>query len=109
MNHPNAKGQIFNVSSGKAFSVNEIYEIIDSILKTGIKPIFRDSQLFWDKYPFLFEGSHGLNKKWIEKEVDKFTLSSTEKTKKLLDWKAVVSIEEGLKVTIEHAKKTLLK
>ncbi len=108
MTHPNAKGEIFNVSSGKAYSVNEIFVIVASILKTEIKPIFQDSKLFWDKYPSLFEGSHGLNKKWIEKEVDKFTLSGTEKTKKLLDWKSVVSIEEGLKTTIEHAKKTLL-
>jgi len=104
MTHPNAKGQIFNVSSGKAFSVNEIYAIIALILKTEIKPIFHDSKLFWDKYPSLFDGNHSLNKKWIEKEVDKFTLSSNKKAEKLLGWKAVTSIEEGLKITINYAK-----
>ena len=107
MTHHNAKGQIFNVSSGKVFSVNEIYAIITSILKSEIKPLFRNSQLFWDKYPSLFEGNHGLNKKWIEKEVDKFTLSSNKKAEKLLDWKAVTSIEEGLRKTVEHAKNFL--
>ena len=107
MSHPKAKGQIFNVSSGKSFSVNEIYKIITSILKTKIKPLFHDSQLFWDKYPSLFEGNHGLNKKWIEKEVDKFTLSSNKKAEKLLGWKVNTPIEEGLKITINHAKNFL--
>ena len=107
MTNPNAKDQIFNVSSGNAFSVNEIYAIIASILKTEIKPIFRDSKLFWDKYSSLFEGNHGLNKKWIEKEVDKFTLSSNKKAEKLLGWKVNTPIEEGLKITINHAKNFL--
>ena len=107
MTNPNAKNQIFNVSSGNAFSVNEIYAIIASILKTEIKPIFRDSKLFWDKYSSLFEGNHGLNKKWIEKEVDKFTLSSNKKAEKLLGWKVNTPIEEGLKITINHAKNFL--
>jgi UDP-glucose 4-epimerase len=105
MNHPNANGEIFNVSSGVAYSVNEIYKIIAFLLKSDIKPIFRDSKLFWDKYPKLFSGNHSLDRKWIGKEVDKFTLSSTEKAKKLLNWKSLVSIEDGLRITIEHAKK----
>lgn len=108
MDHPNAKGQIFNVSSGKAYSVNEIYELITSILKIDTKPIFNDSKSFWDKYPSLFDGTYGIDKKWIEKEVDKFTLSSTKKVEELLGWKAKVSMEDGLKLTIEHAKKILL-
>lgn len=105
MTNANAIDQIFNVSSGKTFSVNDIFKIIASILKSNIKPIYQDSQSFWDKYPFLFEGSNGLNKKWIEKEVEKFTLSSTKKSKDLLNWKADTSIQEGLEITINHAKK----
>ncbi len=62
MTNSNAINQIFNVSSGKVFSVNEIFKIIASILKTNLKPIFRESQLFWDKYPSLFEGNYSLNK-----------------------------------------------
>jgi UDP-glucose 4-epimerase len=107
MTNPNAKNQIFNVSSGKVFSVNEIYEIMVSILNSNIKPLYRNSQLFWDRYPSLFEGNHVLNKKWIEKEVDKFALSSAEKAERLLNWKASTSMEKGLKQTIEYAKKTL--
>jgi UDP-glucose 4-epimerase len=107
MINPNAKNQIFNVSSGKAFSVNEIYEIIVSIINSKIKPLYRNSELFWDKYPRLFEGNLVLNKKWIEKEVDKFALSSTEKAEKILNWKAKISMREGLEYTIKHAQKLL--
>jgi len=55
----------------------------------------------------LFEGNHVLNKKWIEKEVDKFALSSTEKAEKILNWKAKISMREGLEYTIKHAQKLL--
>lgn len=109
MTNSNAIDQIFNVSSGEAFSVNEIFKIIASILKTNLKPTFRESQSFWDKYPSLFEGNYKLNKKWIEKEVDKFTLSSTTKAENLLNWKATTSIEGGLQITVDHAKKISLK
>ena len=107
MTNPNAKNQIFNVSSGKVFSVNEIYEIIVSIINSKIKPLYRNSELFWDKYPSLFEGNHVLNKKWIEKEVDKFALSSTKKAEKILNWEAKISMREGLEYTIKHAQKLL--
>ncbi len=107
MVNSNAINQIFNVSSGKVFSVNEIYTIITSILNSKIKPIYRNSQLFWDKYPSLFEGVHTLNKKWIKKEVDKFALSSTEKAEKILNWTATTSMKKGLEQTIENAQKLL--
>ena len=107
MNHPNANGEIFNVSSGKSISVNKIFEIISKILKSNITPIFHDSEAFWDEYPTLFDGKYSINKKWIKHEVNKFTLSSTTKAEKLIGWKALTSIEEGLEKTIYHAKKIL--
>jgi UDP-glucose 4-epimerase len=107
MNHPKANGEIFNVSSGKSTSVNKIFEIVSNILQTDIKPIFHDSEAFWDKYPTLFDGKHAINKKWIKQEVNKFTLSTTSKTEKLIGWKAQTYIEEGLEKTIEHPKKIL--
>src|SRR4030067_1614760 len=34
-----AKNQVFNVGSGRVYSINEIYSGVDEILRTGIKPI----------------------------------------------------------------------
>tara|TARA_Y100001949_G_scaffold173143_1_gene178275 strand:+ start:94 stop:1104 length:1011 start_codon:yes stop_codon:yes gene_type:complete len=109
MTHPNAKDQIFNVSSGIATSVNQIYNIVASNLNSNIKPIFRDSKKIWDKYPSLFDRKYHLNEKRIEEETEKFTLGNVEKAEKLIGWKATTSIEEGLSKTIEYAKKTLSK
>jgi len=33
-------GGVFNIGSGRNFSVLEIYDVVESRLKTGIKPIF---------------------------------------------------------------------
>jgi len=107
MTHPKANEEIFNVSSGKSISVNKIFDIISNILQTDIEPIFHNSEEFWDKYPMLFDGKYAINKKWIKQEVNKFTLSTTNKAEKLIGWKAQISIEEGLEKTIQHAKKIL--
>ncbi len=34
-------GKVFNVGSGTNFSVNEVYELIEGLLKTGLKPIYK--------------------------------------------------------------------
>ena len=105
MNHPKAAGEIFNVASGQAYSVNQIYKIIASQLTSSIQPTFRESTLFWDKYPTLFNGKFPLDGERISKEVDKFTLGSTLKTKSLLGWMTNVTIEKGLANTIEFANR----
>ena len=38
-------GQTYNLGSGKNYSVNEIFEIIESLLQTGIKPDYGDDLL----------------------------------------------------------------
>ena len=109
MTHPKAKDQIFNVSSGVPISVNQIYNMITTILNSSIKPIFHDSKKFWDKHLTLFDGKYQLNEKRVAQETEKFTLGSVEKTEKLIGWKATTPIEEGLSKTIEYAKKTISK
>lgn len=105
MTHPKAKNEIFNVGSGKQISVQEIFEIIAEILgENEIQPIYRDPRLIWEKFPNQFKGNYPLNPLFLEKEVNKFTLASTEKSKKLLNWEAKVKIKEGLAETIAYAK-----
>src|SRR6267154_5491750 len=36
-----AEGKIFNVGSGKNFSVNEVYELVEELLKTSLRPIYQ--------------------------------------------------------------------
>jgi len=107
MNHPAAFGKTFNVASGQVYSVNEIYEIIADILESSLKPVFRKAANFWDKYPELFQGEHSLKRELLEREVNKFTLGSTEKAEQLLSWKTIMPIKKGLKLTIEHTAENI--
>ncbi|QQG40388.1 MAG: GDP-mannose 4,6-dehydratase [Candidatus Levyibacteriota bacterium] len=100
----NAKNQTFNVGSGKASSINEIYKQVAAYLgKEKIKPIFRKPSLLWDTYPNLFKGKFPLQKNFVEDEVHRYTLASIKKAKKLLHWDPRVSLTQGLKRITEFA------
>lgn len=70
-------GQSFNCGSGTNTSINELYQLICKIMGKEIKP---------KKHPAQFEPSQ--------------TLADIRKAKALLGWKPKVSLEEGLRRTI---------
>lgn len=107
MTHPKAAGGIFNVASGESYSVNQIFNIISSLMGTSITPTFREPEKFWDKYPELYQGKYPLDGKRLAKEVNKFSLGSTKAAEEKLGWRAVTSINDGLARTVEHARRTL--
>ncbi len=41
MEDPRANGRVFNVGTGVNFSVNEVYQLVEGVLQTGLKPIFK--------------------------------------------------------------------
>lgn len=98
-----AKNQPFNVGSGKVCSINEMYQKISVFLKCKkILPRFRPSDSIWNTYPSLFEGTYPFQTKYLEKEVTKYTEASITKTNRMLGWKPEITIDEGLKKTIQH-------
>ena len=103
MDHPNAPGEIFNAASEKNYSVKEIYSMLAKSLNSNIQPIYREAGKFWDKYPKLFEGHYPLPLNILEKEVNKYTLGSAEKARKILGWEAKMNIEKGLEITANYA------
>ena len=105
MTKKEAANKTFNVASGKSYSVNEIYNIISSKIGSFIKPVFRESSKFWDKYPQLYQGKYHIKDECLDKEVNKFTLGSTSYADQTLGWKAEKSIEDGLSETVDHARK----
>lgn len=106
MTHRNAKNQTFNVGFGKAYTIKEIYKHIVAVFKpTGIKPLYRTAKLLWDEYPELSEGNYPFQAKFLEKEVNKYTLASIKKANKLLGWKPQISLKEGLQKTVTFAIK----
>src|SRR5258708_1008679 len=104
MTHPSAKNEVFNVGSGKAVTVQQIFDIIAGHLEEKkIKPIYRNPKLLWKTFSRQFEGEYPIKPELIEKEVNKLTLANTEKTKKILGWEAKIGIEEGLRKTVAYA------
>lgn len=103
MTDPKSSREVFNVASGNAYSVKEIYEIIARRMDKSIHPVYRSSSLFWDKYPNLKEGKLPLKEEILEKEVNKFSLGSNQKAKEILGWAPLISLEEGLNRSVDYA------
>jgi UDP-glucose 4-epimerase len=97
-------GEIFNVSSGCAYSVREIYDIFRKHFEGGHEPRFEKAVNFWDKYPRLFDGEYKISLDRIEKEVNKYSLGSYEKAESKLGWKPKVSLCEGIENIVKFAK-----
>lgn len=108
MTHKNAKNEVFNVGSGTAVSVQEIFDIIaKSMSEKKVKPVYRDPKLIWKNFPRQFQGKCPLNPVFLEKEVNKHTLADTKKVKKMLGWEAKVSMQEGFDRTIAYIKRKI--
>ncbi len=79
-------GKVFNLGSGKNYSINEIYNIISELLKNDLKPSYKSDQ----------PGEAFAN------------LADITEAKKL-GWEPKTDLETGLKASIEFIKKELKK
>lgn len=66
---------VFNLGTSRHYSLNELVEILNSILKTDIKPIYQENPL----------------KNYVQD-----TLADVSKVKARLGWEAKVSLQEGI-------------
>jgi len=82
---PRADGQVFNVGCGINFSVNEIYELIEEQLKSGLRPVSKSD----------LPG---------EAQV---TLADIAKSRSL-GWKPKVDIREGLRLSIQYIRERVM-
>jgi UDP-glucose 4-epimerase len=83
---PRADGKTFNIGSGVNFSVNEIYRLVEGLLKTGLQPVYKPD----------LPG---------EAQITLADISAA----KSLGWKPRVDIGEGLNRTIEYLQGKVLK
>ena len=79
-------GKVFNLGSGENYSVNEIYNIIASLLKSEVKPIYKPD-LPGEAFANLADISLA----------------------KSLGWSPKLSLQEGLKTSIDFIKNELAK
>ncbi len=102
------KHYIFNVGSGKAYSVLDFLKFIKKI--TGIKPkvLWGNKSNIWKKYDELYTSKIKLNKKLIKEEVEKKVILNSDKIKKFFKWEPKTNIAQGLEECIKHAKTIIL-
>ena len=106
LGNPKASNQTFNVSSGQAYSVNEIANVMMDLFDVKVNMNYQDSKIYWDKYPVLHQPKKfNIDKQIVVDEVNKYALGCTKKTKELLNWEASVSLEQGLKTLVDYARK----
>lgn len=67
---------IFNLGTGKCYSLNKLVDILDEILGAGIKPVYKKNSL----KNYVYE-----------------TLADTSKAEKKLGFKAEISLQEGIR------------
>jgi len=96
-----SNGQIFNACGEKTWSVNEIFELCASRLKSELKPQFRNSEHLWNGYDDLFEGVYSLSKSRVKKETEKYSIGSFEKANKILGWSPVIEFEWGVNESVD--------
>jgi UDP-glucose 4-epimerase len=82
---PASNGRVFNVGTGTNYSVNEIYALIEGILQTGLKPIYKPD---------------------LPGEAE-LTLADITESKRL-GWEPKVDIHEGLERTTRYIKEKVL-
>ena len=80
-----SNGKVYNLGSGVNYSVQEIYEAIESVLKTGLKPIYRP-----DLPGEAFQNLANISKA------------------ESLGWRPQVLIEEGIELSINYIRENVL-
>lgn len=85
----NIEGEIFNVGSGKEYSIEDVIKIVQGKLK-------KDLKVSW-----------GNIEKQRSFETDNHWIADISKTKKELKWKPKINLEKGLAETFEWYKKNM--
>lgn len=87
--------EVFNIGSGVAHAVPELYEIFRRVSGVDLEPEWAEASSIWDQYPALFDGKP-LSRVRIEKEVYKESLADIDATVDAFDWTPEIDIESGL-------------
>ena len=91
-----------NVASNMNYSVNEMYEIAQKIMRKDIKAEYASDTHYWEKYPGLYEGAYPIKEEILNHEINKYSLCDNAHAKDLYGRSPKVSMEDGLKAVIEN-------
>ena len=98
-----------NCSSNKSYSVRQIYDVAQTIMKKFIHAEYVDSSNYWKKYPQLYEGAYSIKPEVLEHEVNKYSLCDNTHGLARYNWQPKVDIEEGMRNMIDYTVKLFQK
>ena len=99
---------VVNCSSGKNYSVNEMYDIAQNIMNKHIKQEYAPDKHYWEKYPELYGGAYPIKESILSAEINKYSLCKNDHAREAYGWVPTTDMETGLKKLIE-AEVELLK
>lgn len=94
-----------NCTSGKSYSVREIYDITQKIMSKNIPAEYTSAANYWKKYPQLYGGAYPISEERLEHEVNKYSLCNNNHAKEKYGWNPSVDITEGMTRMIEYQVK----
>lgn len=101
---------VFNVSTGKAYSINQMYQIIANIMhKEDYKPNYLETDHYWYRYPELYNGKFPIKTEIMDHEVLKHTECDNMHAIEKLGWEPKTDFVEGLKATVKFAVELISK
>ena len=98
-----------NVSTGTTITINEICKKITELMKSDLLPEYEEVSQFWVNYPELYSDPYPISTKIMEHEVLKYTCLSNRHAYEAYGWKPMISLDEGIRKTVEFSCKMLEK
>lgn len=98
-----------NCSSGKHYSVNDLYDMAKHIMNKNISAAYASESDYWKHYPDLYQGAYSINNDILIHEVNKHSECDNTKARKSYGWSPEVDITEGLRRVIEYETKLFAK
>ena len=99
---------VFNVSTGATFSINEMFDTLADIMgKNGVRPVYLETSHYWYRYPKLYEGAFPIHSEIMDHEVLKHTECDNTHAFEKFGWKPQVDFRAGLEKTVEFSVRVL--
>jgi nucleoside-diphosphate-sugar epimerase len=97
------RAEVFNVGSGRGFSVPELYGELRAIAGKDIEPVYGDPGAFWDAYGELFAGPRPLARERVSEEVHKHAVADVAKAMREFGWRPQMDLRAGLESVYRYA------
>ena len=96
-----------NCATGLSYSVRELYNLAQTIMKKDIPAQYADDAHYWRSYPALYEGAYPIKIDVLSHEIRKYTCCGIRHAFFEYGWQPETDIIEGMKKLIEAEVKLL--